>query len=213
MEPFERKHLRLLIEFLLVFVLLPPAMLAIPFRVPKIPLLLGAALICGWRLWRSPLFDRSWFRPPEPLMPFLRKVALKAVVTAILLGIGVAVFTPERLFIFPLQQTGLWLLVIIFYPFLSALPQELIYRAFFFHRYRDLFRGEHRMVWANVMAFAFLHIIFGNPVAPLLTVPGGYLFARTYLRTRSLPAAVIEHAAYGDIVFTVGLGGYFFRGW
>jgi membrane protease YdiL (CAAX protease family) len=99
------------------------------------------------------------------------------------------------------------------YPFLSALPQELIYRVFFFHRYQSLFGSEHRLIWASVLTFAFLHIIFGNLVAPLLTLPGGYLFARTYVRTGSLSAVAIEHAAYGNIVFTVGLGAYFYRGW
>jgi hypothetical protein len=57
-----------------------------------------------------------------------------------------------------------------------------------------------------------MHIIFGNVIAPLLTIPGGYLFCRTYARTGSLPAAAIEHAVYGDIVFTVGLGVYFYNG-
>ena len=209
----DRKQLRLLIEFLLVFVLLPPAMLVISFSVPKIPLLLAVTSICGWLLWRDPLFDRSRFRLPEPIMPFLKKVTIQAVAVAILIAIGVLVFIPERLFSFPIQRTGRWLLVMILYPFLSALPQELIYRAFFFHRYQILFCSEHRTLLASVLTFAFLHIIFANPIAPLLTLPGGYLFARTYVRTGSLPAAAIEHAVYGEVVFTVGLGAYFYRGW
>jgi uncharacterized protein len=69
------------------------------------------------------------------------------------------------------------------------------------------------MIWASVLTFAFLHIIFGNLVAPLLTIPRGYLFTRTYVRTGSLVAVSIEHAVYGNIVFTVGLGVYFYRGW
>lgn len=213
MEPSDRRHWRLLIEFLIIFVLLPSVMLVIPFKIPKIPILLAATLICGWLLWRDPLFDRSRFRPPEPFTPFLKRVILKAVVVAFLLVIGVLVFAPEQIFDFPLRKTGLWLLVIILYPFLSALPQELIYRAFFFHRYQHIFYSERRMVLASVLAFAFMHIIFGNAIAPLLTIPGGYLFARTYVRNGSLLAAAIEHAAYGDIVFTVGLGTYFYKGW
>lgn len=57
-----------------------------------------------------------------------------------------------------------------------------------------------------------MHIIFRNPVAPLLTLPGGYLFATTYTRTRSLLITGIEHALYGDLVFTIGLGIYFYKG-
>jgi hypothetical protein len=213
MEPSDRKQLRLLIEFLLLFVLLPLAVLAFPFWLPKIPLLLAVTLICGWLLWRDPLFDRSRFRPPNPIMPFLKKVAIQAAAVAVLLAMGVLIFAPERLFSFPRGRTGHWLLVLMLYPLLSVLPQELIYRVFFFHRYQRLFGSEHRLIWASVLTFAFLHIIFGNLVAPLLTLPGGYLFARTYVRTGSLSAVAIEHATYGNIVFTVGLGAYFYRGW
>jgi membrane protease YdiL (CAAX protease family) len=139
-------------------------------------------------------------------------VVFKAVVVAALLSMGLLVFAPEKIFNLPHSKTGLWLIVMVIYPFFSALPQELIYRAFFFHRYRPIFPGEGQMALASVTAFAFMHIIFGNAIAPLLTIPGGYLFCRTYARTGSLPAAAIEHAAYGDIVFTVGLGVYFYNG-
>jgi uncharacterized protein len=57
-----------------------------------------------------------------------------------------------------------------------------------------------------------MHLLFGNVAAPLLSIPAGYLFSHTYARTRSLPAAAVEHALYGNIVFTVGLGLYFYRG-
>jgi membrane protease YdiL (CAAX protease family) len=139
-------------------------------------------------------------------------VVIKGAIVAILLIMGLWVIAPEKSFNFPQNNTGLWLIVMIFYPFLSALPQELIYRAYFFHRYQPLFSGESRMTLASVTAFAFMHIIFGNAFAPLLTIPGGFLFCRTYTRTGSLPAAAIEHAAYGDIVFTVGFGIYFYNG-
>jgi membrane protease YdiL (CAAX protease family) len=195
-----------------MFFLLPSVLLVISFKIQKIPILLATTLICGWLLWRDPLFDKSRFRLPQPLKPFLKNVVFKAVVVAILLSMGLLVFTPEKIFNFPLSKTGRWLIVMILYPFLSALPQELIYRAFFFHRYQLLFPGEGQMALASVTAFSFMHIIFGNAIAPLLTIPGGYLFCRTYARTGSLPAAAIEHAAYGDIVFTVGLGVYFFNG-
>jgi len=212
MEYCDRRRWPLIIEFLLIFFLLPSVLLVIPFKIYKIPILLVMALICGWLLWRDPLFDQSRFRLPRPLKPFLKRVVFKAVVVAILLSMGLLVFAPEKIFSFPRSKTGLWLIVMVIYPFLSALPQELIYRAFLFHRYQPIFPGEGQMALASVTAFAFMHIIFGNAIAPLLTIPGGYLFCRTYARTGSLPAAAIEHAAYGDIVFTVGLGVYFYNG-
>jgi membrane protease YdiL (CAAX protease family) len=201
-----------LVEFCLLFVLLPLAMLAAPFRIPKIPLLLGAALGCGALLLRDPAFDRSRLRWAAPAQRFAKTLALRIALVSLVLAAAAGWFMPEAFLSFPRQRTGLWLLVMCLYPVLSAFPQELLYRAFFFHRYQALFSGERRMIWASTLSFAFLHIIFGNPVAPLLTVPGGYLFARTYARNGSLPAAIIEHAAYGNIVFTVGLGMYFYNG-
>jgi membrane protease YdiL (CAAX protease family) len=71
---------------------------------------------------------------------------------------------------------------------------------------QDLFPGEGRVIRASVLPFAFLHILFGNPVAPLPAVPNGCLFARTCVRTGSFPASAIEHAVYGNILFTTGVG-------
>jgi len=201
-----------LVEFCLLFVLLPLAMLAAPLRIPKLPLLLGAALVCGALLLRDPAFDRRRLRWAAPSQRFAKALALRIALVSLLLAAGAGWFAPEAFMAFPRQRTGLWVLVVCLYPVLSVFPQELLYRAFFFHRYQALFRGEQRMIWASALSFAFLHIIFGNPVAPLLTVPGGYLFARTYARTGSLPAVVIEHAVYGNLVFTVGLGMYFYNG-
>ena len=46
--------------------------------------------------------------------------------------------------------------------------------------------------------------------ALLLTLPGGALFAWTYLRTKSTLAAGMEHALYGFWAFFVGLGWFVF---
>jgi len=41
---------------------------------------------------------------------------------------------------------------------------------------------------------------------------GGLLFAWRYSRTGSFWAIAFEPAIYGDLIFTVGLGGYFYTG-
>jgi membrane protease YdiL (CAAX protease family) len=98
----------------------------------------------------------------------------------------------------------------VLYPLLSAFPQEAIYRAFLFHRYAPILKTGHARTWASVLAFSFLHIVFGNWVAVALTLPAGWIFARTYRTTGSLALASLEHAVYGCIVFTVGLGRFFY---
>ena len=46
----------------------------------------------------------------------------------------------------------------------------------------------------------------------LLSGVGGVLFARTYLTSGSLAMAALEHALYGNFIFTIGLGEFFFHG-
>ena len=40
----------------------------------------------------------------------------------------------------------------------------------------------------------------------------GLIFAYRFTRTRSFLAVALEHALYGDLVFTIGLGQFFFTG-
>lgn len=113
-----------------------------------------------------------------------------------------------------LPREAPWVLVVIgvFYPWLSAYPQEIVYRAFFFHRYGRLFRRGWALFAVNVAAFVWMHIPFWNVEALVLTLPGGVLFAWTYLRTKSTLAAGLEHALYGWWAFFTGLGGFVFVG-
>lgn len=47
----------------------------------------------------------------------------------------------------------MWALVIVLYPILSVYPQELIFRAFLFHRYAPLFGNGVGLVAASAAAF------------------------------------------------------------
>ena len=98
------------------------------------------------------------------------------------------------------------------YPLFSAVPQGIIYRAFVFHRYGELFVKQWAMIAASGLAFCYAHIYFLNPVAIVLTLGGGIMFAHTYMRSGSLWLSVMEHGFYGDFVFTIGLGHYIYHG-
>ena len=71
------------------------------------------------------------------------------------------------------------------YPLLSVFPQGIIYRNWFVHRYRDLFGDSGLMILVAALAFSFVHIIFINWVALVLTFVGGIMFTGTYIRHRS----------------------------
>jgi len=118
----------------------------------------------------------------------------------------------ELLFGLPQRNTGIFIMIMLLYPLFSVYPQELIYRAFFFHRYAVLFRSPAAMIMASALAFGWAHVIFENLLALGLSTVGGLLFAWTYHRSKSLAACWLEHSLYGDWLFTVGLGWYFFTG-
>jgi membrane protease YdiL (CAAX protease family) len=64
----------------------------------------------------------------------------------------------------------------------------------------------------NALSFGLSHLFYGNWVAPVLAFFGGLLFAWRYQTSRSLGTVVIEHALWGDFLFTTGIGWYFYSG-
>lgn len=98
------------------------------------------------------------------------------------------------------------------YPILSALPQEIIFCSFFFRRYAPFFKTERAMIIASAIIFAYAHVLFINPVAPFLSIIAGLIFASTYAKSKSLALVTIEHGLYGNFLFFIGLGWYFYGG-
>ena len=161
-------------------------------------------------LWRTGGFDwhsliRGWRRVP------VWQVVLFGLITGLA---GWAIIqiarpdyarplTPERL-----RFLGvIWLL----YPILSALPQELIFRPLFFHRFGSLFPDQGTAVAVNAFVFSFAHLMYWSVVVAVLTLIGGWIFARAYL-IRGFPSAWILHGIAGNVLFTVGMGAYFWSG-
>lgn len=133
------------------------------------------------------------------------------VATIILLILTYQVF-PDKLFMIQENNPGLIWKILIFYPIFSALPQEFIFCKFFFHRYRCFFGDGVLMVAMSAFAFCVAHILFLNWVAPILGLMAGILFANTYMKTRSLAMVALEHSLYGNALFVLGLGWYFWGG-
>lgn len=138
---------------------------------------------------------------------FLRFAILAPIIVAL-----TAWFLPETFLSLPLQKPRFWLLIMVLYPVLSVWPQEVLYRAFLFARYRSLFRSDTGIIIASALAFGFAHVIFLNWIAIVMTTVGGLLFARNYARYRSLRLICLEHSLYGCLIFTVGLGRFFYTG-
>lgn len=124
----------------------------------------------------------------------------------------VLLYEPARFLIFPKTMPALWAMVMVIYPLLSVVPQELLMRSFYTRRYATLFPTPARMLISSALAFGLLHLVFHNWIAVVFSALAGFFLAETYARTKSLAAVWLEHAIYGCLVFTLGLGWYFFRG-
>jgi len=202
----------LVAEFLLIFVLLPLGYRFSPVRIPALPLLWVVAGYAWWQLMRDPRFDRARLWSPGALPGRLATILAIFAVAAVLIWLGVRWFKPELEWSFLHERPVLWAVVMVAYPVLSVYPQGVLYRAFFFERYAELFPGKWAMIMASAAAFSFLHIIFRNWLAVGLTLAGGVLFALRYQETDSLATSSFEHSLYGCWLFTVGLGQYFYHG-
>jgi membrane protease YdiL (CAAX protease family) len=205
--------LLLWIEFIAFFIAVPSALYIHPARM--------AGHICLWLVSLYALFaihrepDFSWRRLWHGkgwTIEQKRHAVLRFVASTAAIIIFTFVIAPERMFSFPLQRPWFWLLVMVVYPILSALPQELMFRSFFFRRYARLFPNERILMAVNAISFGFMHVMFHNWVSPLLSLIAGGFFAHSYSQHRSLKWAALEHAAYGCMVFTVGIGFYFLIG-
>ena len=142
----------------------------------------------------------------------LRAILARFVVLGLLLASLTRLLWPQHFLSLPRQHFGFWLLIMLLYPLLSVWPQEVIYRRFLRRRYAPLFSDGTGFIIASALAFGFAHILFLNWVAVVLTLAGGALFARSYAGHNSLGLVCFEHALYGCLIFTIGLGNFFFTG-
>lgn len=196
----------LALELFALFIVIPTIYLCFRPMLPHpIPVMWCSAAVCYWMVKRDGRENCLGALPDKKqvLMSVARFAAM-----ALVLGILVALFEPGKLFVFPSSDTAAWIAFTFLYPLLSAFPQAIVFRLFVFHRYKDLFGDGRAMITASALVFCYAHIIYGNPVALVLTLFGGFIFASSYARNSSLLFSSVEHGLYGDFIFTIGLGCY-----
>ncbi len=120
--------------------------------------------------------------------------------------------TGGRPLAFAAANPGLMLAIAVFYPWLSALPQEVVFRALWFRRYDALLPGGWPGIVLNAAVFSFAHLMYWSWIVAAMTFAGGLAFAWAYVRRGSFPLAVALHAVAGVIVFALGLGMFFYSG-
>ena len=196
------------LELMIVFGVAPALLALGPRWLVSIAILLAGAS-CAAMLARDSSFPRRALLDVSAARPGLGEVLRRTAAVWLGLLVITAIASPRSLFSFPRARPAVWLLVMCLYP-LSAYAQELTFRTFFFHRYRELFTSPRARVLASGLIFGWAHVAVNNLLALPLAAVAGVLFARTYERSRSTVLVSLEHALYGDFVFSVGLGGLFY---
>jgi uncharacterized protein len=206
------KQIWLLTEYLVLFFGLAGVAALLGNTASPIPILLAGAVGTVLYLRSRPDFDRRNFFRTSAIRGELRPMLILWAVSAAVVVTALIVLSPGRLFELPRTEPTTWVVVMIFYPLLSVYPQELIFAGFLFHRYGPVFGSGNGFVVASAAAFGFVHIIYGHWLSVVLTTFLGAVLARRYAKTRSLAVVWLEHALYGLLAFTVGLGSFFYNG-
>lgn len=199
------KQQYLLIELFVLFIVLPLSLL-LPYNFG----IKAVSILVAFIYLLVVLFRKTGikFRIKEDIDwgSFWKHTLIKFLIVAGVTAFYVWIINPDVLFCVPLTKPGLWVSILLVYTFLSVWPQEVIYRTFFFERYGFIFKDKRLLIFVNAIVFSMAHLFFRNTLVIVLTFIGGLLFAYTYYKTRSTTLVSIEHALYGNWLFTVGMG-------
>lgn len=194
-----------LVELLLLFVVFP-ASFALDYELwIKMSIGIFGFIYILWILFR---FERIDFLtlPELNWKLFWKRVLFTFPWVILTTTLYVWYFNTPELFYVPLHHPGRFVVILLVYTVFSVWPQEILYRTFFFKRYGSFFKNERLLIFVNAILFSLAHLFFRNTLVLVLTFLGGLLFGLTYLKFKSTPLVTIEHAIYGNWLFTVGMG-------
>lgn len=161
-------------------------------------------------LWRTPGFRWSQLWRGWRHLEWRPIAALAAATFAA--SVAILALAGRPMFELPRLRPDFWLLILLLYPLLSALPQELLFRALFFRRYRSLLPPGAAALVVNAACFSLAHLMYWSWIVAAMTFAGGLAFGWAYGRRGGFPLALALHAVAGQVLFTVGMGAYFYSG-
>lgn len=198
-------------EFAAFYLALPVAVAVLLPADAMFSVLLAATLAGAVLLHLTPGFRwgelaRGWGRIDWRIVAGFSALTAAVAVAIVLL------VQPGALFFLPRRMPELALAIVLLYPLLSALPQEVVFRPLLFRRYGALFPDPRAALVLNAAVFALAHLMFWSWIVAAMTFAGGLVFAWAYERRGSFALAVVLHAVAGNILFLVGLGMFFYTG-
>lgn len=199
------------LELFFLLGMVPVLVMAVHGHAFRHAVLLAGCLYTIVRVHKFISWRRLFARPP---VRWWRGPLVRGLLVFAVAAVYVRCTAPDQLFRLPLEHTRLWLLIIVLYPSLSVLPQELIYRVWVFEAHRPLWTSFTLPVIVSALFFGWVHVIYAGWFAVLSCIAGGLALGWNYHVNRSGPGAIwpllLEHSLYGLTMFTVGLGQYFF---
>lgn len=200
---------QVVLEMLTLYVFFPLLFLWDVFDFPIMLVLLPMGLAIFFWLKRDASFNNQLFINWKEGRKYLKPMLLLFSVAATVMLVINWFVNPDNMFIIIKEKPWLLLLISVFYPLFSVIPQALAYRALFFHRYAQLFGGKWLQIIVSAVFFSFGHILYKNWLVLLLTFVAGLIYSYRYIQSKSLALSVLEHAFYGVWLFASGLGMFF----
>lgn len=206
---YSKGKVRLVIELIILFLLIPGI---IAFDLLGIHLLLiltiiGVLVFLFLRF--DPEFDNKQFWNWKKGKPYLKRILIVFTVSATVMVGLICIIDKSKVFYLALNIPWLLLIISVFYPIFSVLPQSLIYRSFFFHRYKTLFKKDWIKIILSGFFFSLGHSLYKNLMVLGLAFIAGIIYAYHYNKTKSLAVNWLEHSIYGIWLFASGLGTFF----
>ena len=173
---------RLVSECIILYLILPLLVMLNFLPVPLLLILLIMGIAVHLFLFHDPNFDRNNFINWKSGRKETWKIILLFIPLGALMVVLIWQIDKTKLFYLPTSNPWFLLLISIFYPVFSVVPQGLAYRALFFHRYGSLIPGKTLKIIISAIFFSFGHILYKNALVLLLAFFAGLIFIFWYWR-------------------------------
>ena len=109
-----------------------------------------------------------------------------------------------KLIFFDLKNFHYLILLSLFYLIFSVIPQEIIFRYYFFTRYENVFKNKCILIITNSLVFSIFHVIYLDIKIIFITFIGSLLLSSNYVQFKSLILVILQHFFFAQILLTLG---------
>lgn len=108
-----------------------------------------------------------------------------------------------KLIFLDLKHLHYIILFSLIYLIFSVIPQEIIFRYYFFIRYKNVFKNKYILITTNSLVFSIFHVIYFDLKIIFITFIGSLIFSINYVKFNSLILVILQHFFFGQILFVL----------